>query len=298
MSGYLLSYIDPDGLEFALYDGVDTWLRPNGMTGFGALRVVVPSVQTPFVDGATLRGRPYTPPRVMSVEVGGAFSSHAALTAALAVQRSRMNPYRSPESLGTLRVVTPDRRERRIAAWPVEITDPEMDGAVAVAFAYVFEAPFPFFYDPTARSETFGLANQGGVAVPWVFDDVTGLAFAEDDIDHRFTATNNGDVDTWPTIVIYGPGDSPTIENETTGKTMALTQTMDAGDTITIDMDAGTISFYDASAPSTTNIIANMGTASEFWALRRGDNTIHVTMSNANNGSAAFSWHDYYTAGL
>jgi hypothetical protein len=295
MTGYALRYRDPSAIWHAITDNVNSWLLLDWNSGLGVLPIEHASERTPYTDGEALVGEAWTGVRVMGVKIAMKDVSLAALTARWRTLARNLCAYKNKGTLGTLEVVTPDALTRYIPCWMVQCSDPAFDGPCYCEFALIFWAPSPWPYDPAQQEETFGLSNPAGATVPFVLDNATGLALAEDDVDDTFTANNGGDVESWPTIVVYGPGDNPSIENETTGKTLALTQTLDAGDTITIDMAAKTIQFYNSSVGlPTTSIMAAMSSTSEFWALRRGANVVHVTLANAGSGSLAFTWYDYF----
>lgn len=290
MSRYQFFYIDPQGFEYALTDGVATFLKRDGMAGFGMIRAEGVTQRTPYRDGATLLGTVYTPIREMQLGIDVQKSTHAEVVALIRSLTANANPYKDSDALGHLRIQTPDGAERYIACWLVEVTDPEWDGPFFCTLILTFWAPDPFFYDPTQETETFGLDNPGGIAFPIEFPAV----FSESDVDSTVVVYNTGDVLTWPTVRINGPGTDPIVENETVGKTVTIDQTLESGDYIDIDMENATISFYDASVPSTTNIIENMDASSEFWHLQQGGNSIHVEMTDVTTGSIVLSYYLRY----
>lgn len=297
MSEYALSYIDPDGMEYALNDGVNTLLRQNGMRGFGVQRVSVATQRTPYTQGVARLGGPYTPEREMQVALQLMASSYSALTALNDTLARNVSAYKDTETLGALKVVTPDGRTRKIDCWMVEWPDPELDGPFSAVVAPVFWAQSPWFYDPTALSETLALAGDGGITFPITFP----ITFGSTTIDSYVYPENTGDVETWPVIRVNGPGENIELTNDTTGKTVALTAgggvTLDVDDYVTIDMAAGTVTWYDATAGTTTSVIAKLSTASEFWPLVRGVNTVHGEMTATTTGSIVFTYTLYYQSG-
>jgi len=299
---YRFWYIDPAGFSYALNDLVHSILQPNGKTGFGVLRARTASEQRPYRDGEVVTGRPYTGPRTFALALTIVHSTTALVLAYWRALARNQSPYKDPESLGAVLVETPDGLYRQIACWMIEAPDPEFRSPEACSALFTFWAPLPFFYDPTEQSEAAGLDNPGGVTFPADFVDPTGLEFATSDVDSHVSITNAGDVETWPTIRINGPGKDPAIENETTGKTMALTAnggiTLDAGDYIDIAMDAATVSFHDNTDGSDTNIISTMSLSSVFWPLMRGENMLHCTMTNVTTGSIVVDWYNRYQSGL
>jgi len=297
MAGYKFFYTDQDGIEWTINDG-SIWVIDgyDAMIGFGVLDVDVASERRPYCDGTTQTGRPYTPERLMGLRLGGYFDSFTLLTAAVRTLRGRLATYKDVDSIGVLRATTPDGVTRSISALFVSYPDAEHDGPLFCKAHLGFWAPDPFFFDPTLQTLTLALSSPGGVTFPLAFDVTTGLPFATSTIDSHDAIQNAGDVETWPTIRIYGPGTNPTVENETTGNTMALTQILDAGDYIDVNMDAGTVTWFDATDSSTNNIIENMSDASVFYPLARGENMLHTTMSGVTYGSVIVSWYNRFAS--
>lgn len=297
MSEYAVSYIDPDGFEYALNDGTNAYLRQNGLRGFGVQRVQVATQRTPYTQGVARLGGPYTPEREMQVALQLMGTSYSALTAYNDTLARNVSAYKDTDSLGALKVVTPDGRTRKINCWMVEWPDVEQDGPFSGTVAPTFWAESPWFYDPTALTETLALAGDDGVTFPITFP----ITFASTTIDSYVYPENTGDVETWPTIRVNGPGENITLVNTTTSKTIALTAdggvTLDTGDYVTIDMDDGTVTWYDATDGSTTSVIAKLSTSSEFWPLVRGVNSIHGTMTDAVSASIVLTYTLYYQSG-
>ncbi len=297
MSEYALSYIDPNGIEYALNDGVNSILRQNGMRGFGVQRVEVATERTPYTQGVARLGGPYTPAREMQVALRLAASTYADLVKYNDTLARNVSAYKDTDALGALKVVTPDGRTRKIGCWMVDWPDPEQDGPFSAVVAPTFWAESPWFYDPTDQIETLALGGNSGITFPITFP----ITFGSTTIDSYVYPDNAGDVETWPTVRVNGPGANIEITNDTTSKTIALTAgggvTLDAGDYVTIDMDAGTADWYDASTGITTSVLAKLSTASEFWPLVRGVNTLHGEMTGTVSGSIVISFTLYYQSG-
>lgn len=297
MSEYLLYYTDPAGFEYALNDGVNAYLLQNGMRGFGVQRVQVATERTPYTQGVARLGGPYTPAREMQVALQLMAASYSALAAYADTLARNVSAYKDTDSLGALKVVTPDGRTRKTDCWMVEFPDIERDGPFTGVVAPTFWAESPWFYDPTVQSETLALAGDSGITFPITYP----ITFGSTTIDSYVYPDNTGDVETWPVIRINGPGATISLTNVTTGKVLALTAgggvTLDAGDYVTIDMDAGTVTWYDASAGTTTSVVDKLSTASEFWPLVRGVNSIHGVMTSAVSASIVLTYTLYYQSG-
>jgi len=291
MAGYQFWYIDPDSNEYTLIDQIRGFLRPNGMHGFGVMPIQPAAEQRPYRQGVIIIGKHYTAPRQMDIVMTVTHDSHADLVTYVRSLARNASPHKDPAMLGALKVLTPDGLYRQIDCWLSEFPDPKWDGPVSCDLTPSFWAPDPFFYDPTEQTQTFGLANPGGLAFP--VDTSSGWVFSASDVDVEVSLVNDGDVETWPTIRVNGPGDNPSIVNETTGKTIAITQSLTAGEYVDIDMDAATIT-----KNGTTNVISSMSASSVFWPMARGENLIHVTMANVTTGSIIVNWYNRYQSGL
>ncbi len=300
MNSYVLTYIEPTTLiEYTLNDGVHWKLAPNGLAGFASLETANPGEQVPYRDGVTLVGRPYTGARKLFPTLKTSYSTHAGLKAAVQLLRRQLNPYKAESTLGALRIYDVDNDvTRQIDCRPCGFPEPDMFGPHFGLCIPMFYAPDPMWYDPAQVVESLAIAGDSGITFPIAFP----ITFGSTSIDGYIYPNNSGDVPTWPTIRLYGPGTDPTIENETTGKVIALTEgggiSMDAGDYIDIDMQTATVTWYDATDGSTTSIIETLSDVSEFWPLAIGGNTVHITMTDAVAGSAVFSYYLRYLSGV
>lgn len=298
MSGYRVAYVTPNGVEYALHDNVISYLARNGMIGFEPLEIDLPTYRRPLRDGGKQIGRPYTRPRALGVLTEVLHDTHSGLAAYIAAKLHVVNPYEDEETLGAVKVYTPDGRTRQIDAAASAVPDVAFNGPTVCVLGYRFYAPYPFFYDPVQQSQVFALSTPGGITFPITFP----ITFAPTTIDTTLTVTNDGEVATWPQIKIYGPGTDPVITNLTSGLVMDLSNgtglTLDVDDWVIVDMDAATIQFYDDSAGTTTYIPHKRTTASTFWTLLVGDNDINVTMDNVTVGSVKLAWTEYYRSGF
>ncbi len=295
MSTYWLTYIAPGGLEYALNDNVNLWLRADGLRGFGIVRAEVAATRLPYRDGVWRLGGPYTPAREMEVALEVLGVSLADCVARLRALARNVSPYRDPDELGTLRVRAPDGLTRDIDCWLTGVEDTEWAGPLDGIVVLTFWAPSPWFYSTATATAGLVLACDAGVSYPVSYDGSTGVEYATSDIAIDLSVRNEGDVDTYPTLTIYGPGQNPVVENLTTGQLIEIeTVVLEAGDYITVDMDACTVQLYDMSYQTTANIIEHISENSEFWPLRRGDNSIHVEIANADAGTIHVSWLNRY----
>ncbi len=288
----LFSYLDPNGVETLLNDGNYRLLLQH--IGLGMQTVAPIAERTPALDGVTFYGI-YTSEREVVLGLQMHYTTQDELITAERLLRSLVSPYVTSVStgereLGVLRVMRASAT-RDIGALAVAYDEVSTDREVFTAKRVLrFWCPEPFWYDPTQVSEAWAMPVSSGLSIPLSIP----MSFAAAALVGSIYVTNAGDVDTWPVITVDGPSDNPTITNVTTGKIMAITQLMDASDYITIDMDAGTIYFWDNSAGTNTLIMAGMSAASEFWPLVKGNNEISILVANPAGGSVTVSYYNRY----
>lgn len=107
-------------------------------------------------------------------------------------------------------------------------------------------------------------------------------ADVEDSITGNGTATNDGDIGTYPIVTITGPATDPSITNSTTSEELQINETLVGGDELIIDFLErtvvlnGTVSKYGSLEP----------TASDFFDLEPGNNSIVY----AGGGTMEMRW--------
>lgn len=302
MSGYRLSYTDPNGLTYVLNDDTNATLRVGGLRGFGVLRAEIAKQRVPYQSGVAVLGQPYTPDREMSIALDVFRASYASRIAYVRALRRNLSLYKDADTLGTLIVQdTANNVTRHIRAWMIECPDEERLGPSGAVVVLTFWSPSPWFYDPTLQTVTLAINSAGGITFPVEYVDDSGVEFTNVDIDDVLTFNNAGDVESWPRFVIYGPGQAPALENVTTDKVLSLPDLVLAdGDYVIIDMDAATVALYESDgygSGTLTSINEYLSDDSEFHSLRRGANQYQVSMSNSGSGSIVASWYNYYESG-
>jgi hypothetical protein len=292
-------HIDPTGIVYTLADGVNSWV--SAYAGFGVDNLEIIGVRAPGQHGQAFQGI-YMPTRTMTVMVDIAHTSAALWRAYDEALRRACSPFKAgsqpaPTSYCTLRRVTSDGRTRDIHCWLVSYPEDsaDLDGPLYGKRLLKYAAPDPpFFYDPTAQVLTLSVGGTGGITFPITFP----ITFTSTAIDETIRPENTGDIETWPTIRLYGPGVNPQIENVTTGYTVNMTGgggvTLDAGDYLDVAMGLATVTFHDASAGTSTDVTYKMSAASAFWPLIGGVNAVRVRMASSTSGSAVFTFFNYY----
>lgn len=107
-------------------------------------------------------------------------------------------------------------------------------------------------------------------------------------------ATNAGDTDSPPLIVIAGPVDTPSITNEETAQTLEFDLSLGAGEALTIDVREGTATLGGSDRAMT---VTSRSVPVPDFLLAPGDNLLAFhSPSTAGGGSAlaTISWRDAY----
>lgn len=96
------------------------------------------------------------------------------------------------------------------------------------------------------------------------------------------TVTNSGQLEAWPIWVISGPGSGPIITNVDTGEYFTFGVTLGTGETITVDTRPRR---KTAVRSDGTEVSGLMSSASVFWPLTKGANTVRVVFSSTTSDS-------------
>lgn len=149
--------------------------------------------------------------------------------------------------------------------------------------------------DPTIYSGTSSLATtqgsnpttSGGTALfPFSFP----ILFGASTYSTSSTAMNNGDLPGYPTYIkVYGPINSPTITNTTTGEFITVNTNVSAGSVLTVAYTKETLS-VDVDGVQVMNLVTSNST---YFKLRPGGNTITLTGSSFSSG--AYVSMSYYS---
>lgn len=150
-------------------------------------------------------------------------------------------------------------------------------------FRIEFVAPYPFLLGEVENSVEVDLYTGGGGAVPMAIPFSMGEGGSG-----AATITNDGNGDAYPIIKIYGSTDTPSISNDTVGKSLSISYNLGATEYVEIDMYNRTVLLNGV-----TNILQYVN--GDWWALQPGDNTIKLTASNATiNTIAEVIFRDAY----
>lgn len=279
-----LEWFDPDGSS-TIFD-----IDGDGVTG----RLAPPNERvedTPPGAGARLRSVRHTAREVALVQwVSGA--DEASTRAALRALVASLDPLRGD---GVLRSTTSIGEQRELTCRYVsgfESQPERLDegGLLYQRAVLVFRAAEePYWVDAADTAMSFEL----GDSTVGSFFPVPPLRLASSELFAQATVDNGGDVEAWPVWTLSGPGSGLAINNLTTGKSLALSTSVTADETITVDTRPGrkTVTLGDG-----TNLFPDL-TSRQLWPLDRGPNSIEVQLSGATSDSVLqLSYRQRYLA--
>lgn len=132
-----------------------------------------------------------------------------------------------------------------------------------------FYCPDPDWQSPNETQVSITCEEGIGLSFPTELNNIIlGRTFNELDIDYTGTAP------TPVTIAISGPTETPVITNETVGKSIRLTQTLNSGELLIIRTQKGQKSVKLFTDDSETDAFGYLSPTSQFWNLIPGVNHI------------------------
>lgn len=264
----------------------------KGMKGFQMPPIDYVEDEVPFLHGTKLRqikvkARELDLPIKVSCPDSGTFA---------ATMRNLLKTFNPLNNDGRLRMVSYDGVKRDINCRYVsgfEMDEStENSGDTWQNAIGVFRAFDPFWYDISPTIITF----TNGSPATFLQSPFLPLKITSSTIFGNQTITVNGDVETNPTWVITGPGDSIVINNLTTGESINLNYSLGAGEYINIDTNEGkkTVTKNDG-----TNLYQYLSNDSSLWSLQAGVNNIQIQMQNSGTASSVqLSYTNRYWGGL
>lgn len=142
-------------------------------------------------------------------------------------------------------------------------------------------APEPYWYAPAATSESY--AAMFGAPVPFLSSPFFPLNLTSTVLFAGPTIDNPGDVESWPTWTVIGPGTNPSLRNTTTGEVLTFTRTLAAGDMIVATIARDSFTVTDGLG---TRLYSTVSNASIPWSIRPGINRLQLGMEGATNASS------------
>ncbi len=265
-----LTYITPDGREYELHTPHEPGRWVLSWQGYGTPPIDYLTQRNAFSDGVTVK-RFFLRPRVLQLLIRQNFCDREAWWQGREDLVNEIRPNRQTTLTGvdpgTLRLVQTDLSTRSLDVFITEgprFEPRRGDRWDEFSFQEVlrFVAPDPTIYDPAQVTVTF--ANTLGVEL--VFPITFPIQFGSGELDETASITYAGTWLSLPVISITGPLDRPSIENVTTGETIALDSNIGSGRTVTIDLAYGVKTVVDDLG---TNLIGTVTPASDLgtWHL-------------------------------
>lgn len=119
-------------------------------------------------------------------------------------------------------------------------------------------------------------ASGGGVEGGRTYDKTFDFTYIGGSVIGETTVTNDGTVDAWPLLRVYGPCTDPVLRNQTLGLQLAFSGlTVNAGEFVEIDTRARTI-LYNGDPTNGRYQYLSFAT-SAWWPLAPGENVIRFT---------------------
>lgn len=281
MAKEYIAWIDANGTEHDLSGSgnISVMIGPSGrfMPSFDLVEQ-----QVPFLPGGRLRNVVTKSREVdMPIEIAGLSTND--LRTQLRQIISWFNPMNGD---GTLKVIAEDGSQRLLTCRyqsGLEITESGLPWLKAVLVLKAFD---PFWYDANAIVQTFTTGT------PATFFPFFPMRLSNATVFADTTITNGGDVETWPTWIIQGPGSNIYLRNLTTGDLINVNTTLGVGETINIDTRQGKKSVVKGSS---TNLYSSLSSDSNLWSLQPGGNEIRIEMSGSTaQSSVQLSYQNRY----
>lgn len=296
-------FITPDGETYNFHDGFDHFLM--SFSGFGMPPINYITERGPYQHGETPIDF-FLQPRVLQMVHRRQARSRSGYWDARKdlLDYLRPNRYVTAGVLGegALRKILPNGDTRDIDVLVESGPEFSARGGGWDEFAFLEQIRFiandPTFYDPTLVSSVFSLSSLAHLVFPVTLTSSFGIAedggkdmlFFSSSIDDDDDFQYMGTWLTYPTIVITGPAENPTITNQTTGKKIELDYNVSAAEVVTIDLAYRVKTVENGSG---TNLIGTVTTDSDLgdFALvpaplaPAGVNTIQVAFGGADSNS-------------
>ncbi len=244
-----LTYITPDGREYELHTPHDPGRWVLSWQGYGTPSIDYIVQRNAFADGVALK-RFFLRPRVLQLLIRQNFCDRQAWWAGRAALLNEIRPNRQTTvtgvNPGTLRLVQTGGTIRSLDVF-IE-SGPLFNPRVPTQWdewsfqeMVRFVAPDPTIYDPATATASFAITLDADLVFPITFP----ITFGAGDVDETLNITYPGTWFSLPTIIITGPIERPSLENESTGETIALDSNIGPGRTVTIDLAYGVKTVVD-----------------------------------------------------
>lgn len=281
VSGRALVWYPPAGPPLLLTDPANGLKVLWDLTGFMAASYRVTTKRLPGQAGVRLQA---VQAQERELEVGLKVSA-ATRQEYLPIARDLVRRLSPAAGMGRLEVIEGDGSSRSVECICTEglegAENPTSGDSTWWKPVLTFFAPQPYAAGPSIPV-SWSLAPSG---IGWY--PILPIRLAPSGIGGRKTIHNPGDVETFPLIVVQGPGQGLVVRNRTTGKAAHLDYTIPAegpDSVITINTARGAQSVTDGYGSSLFRYLTDDDPS--LWSLQPGDNTIDVRLLSAARGSS------------
>lgn len=241
----------------------------QSLEGIDGIGTSVQSQKAPYQDGETFIDSLLS---ARTIVVRGKITGSQNLDSMYANRTALVSALNPKLGLGAL-LVEVNGFSKTISAVPV--SSPQLKSynytEMFQDFMCTFYCPDPMFKD---SSETeISLSVVASVfSIPFAFPTTFSTIG-----DGTVSVTNSGHVNTGFEIVIAGPSVNPVVTNEDTNEFIAVTATLDYGETLTINTNYGQKSVVFSDGVTETNYFANLDFDSTFFQFVPGANVLSIT---------------------
>ena len=270
----VISWITPTNFETVLTN--QGWVDVVGWRGFDMAEIQHIEEETPFEFGSQYR-RTKILPRLLELDLIVWGEDRQELFNGIRQLRSIFN---YQQGIGRIKVIPPDENAVSISCLYQEGLQGESgtneDGFAWRKVTLVFRAFDPFFYSLYPVNLAFLVQEN-----PPTWFPLLPLQLGGDAISAEFEVFNSGDVFTYPTWEIRGPGQNPIMINHSTGKKLQLDGVvLGEGESVLIDTQQRIIQ-----NSSGGNLFPALAWGTGLWTLAVGHNQIKLELPSATESS-------------
>jgi hypothetical protein len=265
------------------------WLKPN-IQGLEMPDIRLPNFVRPNIDGAFVPNHLYGG-RAITLE--GKVSGSGTLTTYRTRRRQledAVKIYRPGGELTpiTFKFKTMDNLELQAEVYTKKL---KFADRLLMAGDYTLDlfAPDIRLVSQTLKQQQLNIFEGGGFAIPTGIPlDISAGGTTETPIE------NLGNISSFPTIIVYGTIEDPTVSNETTGESFSLNYTLTSADErIEIDIEGRTVLYFATATATGTNIRQYF--SGDWFDLEPGNNTIKLVVADiTDTGYMFIQWRDAF----
>ena len=287
-----IGYTDPDGFYWDLSDlSMDNGYICTGITGIEGLPVAVQ--QIPLLDGSARSDLFMAQPGTIVIGIlivrpeltGEEDDYYALLDRITSAFYNRRNALPAP---GLLSIQRPDGSIRSINVFTTSgLNTPEVAISSGTVYSFSLLTPDPFWSDALTNQLSF----IGSGSAPGILP-LLPIRLAQSTIFGANQMINAGTADAWPEWTITGPG-GPTIQNLTTGRSLALSTSIPTGQVVSIKTKPGQQQCVNITTGVNIWDQLSFSSPRDLWPLIPGINNVSIVMGGSTAASKIIvSWQN------